>query len=506
MSTILNGRRGASADAIPLRAGPLTMVFEPDTLWLRYVRLGRREVLRAVYVAVRDHNWDTVAPLVTGLEVVTRGDAFVVSFDVRHDDGVVAFAWRGELSGAADGTVRYAMDGRAERDFRRNRIGFCVLHPMAECAGSPCELEHLDGRREDSAFPRAIAPQPYVGGRPRPFEPFADLRSMRHEVTPGVFATVAFEGEAFELEDQRNWTDASFKTYGTPLALPFPVDVAAGTPVRQAVTLTLEGAAEAVADTDASVDVNVGDAIGSLPPIGLGLASDGAPLGDARSRGWRRWVRPTCAATCGRGRATGEGSSSGRRSRPRRWAAAWRSPSTWATTPRPNSARSRTPSGGRGPASCAGWSSVAARSAPTCAGSRWHGRTSGRSRRTRRSSPAPTPTSRNSTAIDRRSRASTASATRSTPRYTRSTTPRWSRASRPRARRCGAPGRSPARSRSSCRRSRSVRASTRTPPAPSRTRPRARCRRRSIRASPRSSARAGRSAASSTWPRGAPPA
>ena len=32
----------------------------------------------------------------------------------------------------------------------------------------------------------------------------------------------AFEGELFELEDQRNWTDASFKTYPTPVALSDP--------------------------------------------------------------------------------------------------------------------------------------------------------------------------------------------------------------------------------------------------------------------------------------------
>ena len=29
-------------------------------------------------------------------------------------------------------------------------------------------------------------------------------------------------GDVFEMEDQRNWTDASFKTYCTPLRQPFP--------------------------------------------------------------------------------------------------------------------------------------------------------------------------------------------------------------------------------------------------------------------------------------------
>ena len=36
------------------------------------------------------------------------------------------------------------------------------------------------------------------------------------------------------MEDQRNWTDASFKTYSTPLSEPIPVTVKAGTRISQA--------------------------------------------------------------------------------------------------------------------------------------------------------------------------------------------------------------------------------------------------------------------------------
>lgn len=38
-----------------------------------------------------------------------------------------------------------------------------------------------------------------------------------------------------------SWTDASFKPYGMPLRAPFPVAIAAGTTIEQAVTLTLRG-------------------------------------------------------------------------------------------------------------------------------------------------------------------------------------------------------------------------------------------------------------------------
>ena len=39
------------------------------------------------------------------------------------------------------------------------------------------------------------------------------------------------------MEDQRNWTDASFKTYSTPLRIPYPVEVAPGQDPVQAVTM-----------------------------------------------------------------------------------------------------------------------------------------------------------------------------------------------------------------------------------------------------------------------------
>src|SRR5258707_15141553 len=71
------------------------------------------------------------------------------------------------------------------------------------------------------------------------------MRAISHQVAPGVSAEVRFEGDIFEMEDQRNWTDASYKTYCTPLGLPFPAKVEKGARVKQAVTftLTMQGAA-----------------------------------------------------------------------------------------------------------------------------------------------------------------------------------------------------------------------------------------------------------------------
>jgi hypothetical protein len=223
--------------AIPLRAGPLTLQFEHGDI--RYVVWNGREVIRRIYVAVRDENWGTVPAALSELRVEDRGDSFAISYLAAHRAGPIDFAWRGTIEGDAQGTLRFAMDGAARSSFRRNRIGICVLYPIAECAGAPVLLEHSDGATEETRFPELVGPQLLVDGGPRPLEPFVDLRAVTHEVAPGRRAELRLSGERFELEDQRNWIDASYKLYGTPLSLPFPVEIAAGTEVNQSVELRL---------------------------------------------------------------------------------------------------------------------------------------------------------------------------------------------------------------------------------------------------------------------------
>ena len=78
------------------------------------------------------------------------------------------------------------------------------------------------------AFPRLVSPA----------QPVRDIAGLAHTVH-GVDVDIAFRGEVFEMEDQRNWTDASYKTYCRPLALPRPYTVAAGERVEQDVTVRL---------------------------------------------------------------------------------------------------------------------------------------------------------------------------------------------------------------------------------------------------------------------------
>jgi hypothetical protein len=240
---------------------------------LRYVRLGGREILRRVYVAVRDLNWLTVPATLSNLHVSATGDSFRIGYDAEHKQGDIDFYWKGTITGDAEGTVTFEMEGLARSTFLRNRIGFCVLHPVRECAGRACVVEDAEGRRQRGAFPAEISPH----------QPFKEMQAILHEVTPELWAELRFKGDLFEMEDQRNWTDASYKTYCTPLALPFPVRVEEGTQIFQSVTLSLNGRIPRpeIRTADERTLVEIGQSSSAtLPRIGLGMASHGRPLGE----------------------------------------------------------------------------------------------------------------------------------------------------------------------------------------------------------------------------------
>ena len=261
-------------ERLPLRAGPLSLAWENGDL--RYIKMGDVEVVRRIYVAIRDRNWGTAPNVMSNLVMDVGVDTFRISYDIENRLNEIHFTWHGEITGAADGTIRLSMDGVAQSTFMKNRIGYCILHPD-DIAGARGWVQHVDGTTEDAALPRLFDPG-------QPVLPFAEMAGMGHEVVPGVWADLAFEGDIFEMEDQRNWTDASFKTFSTPLRLPFPVEVPAGTRIRQAVTLTLRHELPGVAAEPAAVDgsliytVDLDRPAIPLPPIGLGVASHGAPL------------------------------------------------------------------------------------------------------------------------------------------------------------------------------------------------------------------------------------
>jgi hypothetical protein len=241
-----------------LRAGPLSAEFEGGNL--RYIRYAGFEMIRAISFLVRGRVWNTFAPEIADLVVREDDDAFRIRYDATVRDGAATLHYRARIDGTANGTLSFSAEGASDSDFVTCRTGFVVLHPINGVAGHDVEIEHVDGSVVHGRFPELIDP----------VQPMKDLRALTHAFAPGASVTCRMEGDAFEMEDQRNWTDASYKTYVRPLAKPWPYTIAKGEAIKQSVTLRVHGVPTVAAQADDVVRVEVGAAVGHMPTLALG--------------------------------------------------------------------------------------------------------------------------------------------------------------------------------------------------------------------------------------------
>jgi D-apionolactonase len=263
------------AETRELRAGRVTALM--DGIDLRYIRLGSLEMVRRVYVAARDQNWNTIPGQYHIDKIEQQADSFRVEFEVEHRSHDLHFAWRGRIIGSSRGQIRYDMDGVARSVFRYNRVGLCVLHPFRECAGRPYSAQTSQGQ-VSGRLPAQIGPQRFEQGFYVPL--FPAFSHLTIDLTADLKAQMDFEGDLFEMEDQRNWTDASFKTYCTPLSLGFPHQVQKGQHIQQSFLVTAQGTPAVQAQSASQpLRISLGEHTGgTLPSIGFALSDDGATL------------------------------------------------------------------------------------------------------------------------------------------------------------------------------------------------------------------------------------
>ncbi|MGH6892761.1 MAG: hypothetical protein ACREEP_10920, partial [Dongiaceae bacterium] len=248
-----------------LKAGPVTATLENGQL--RWIKIGESEAIRSIAFVVRDRNWSTPVPEISNLKIEEGNGEFKLTFDAlcRTADGSIG--WHGELTGGRDGTIRCFGVTKPERDFLTGRTGFVILHPLAGVVGKPMKIEHVDGTIEQATIREQIAAD----------QPFFLVRAMTHEPMPGVMAQIRMEGDSWETEDHRNWTDASFKTYCRPLALPYPYKIPAGSEVKHSVTLTFSGKLPtAPARSSGAVTVKLGNDKVRMPRVGLSVLPEDA--------------------------------------------------------------------------------------------------------------------------------------------------------------------------------------------------------------------------------------
>jgi hypothetical protein len=248
-----------------LRAGGLKLLYENGSI--RYISAGDTELIRMTYSAVRDENWLTIEPEISDEIIKSGKDWFRITYHATYRQKDIDFEAEYKFTGSDD-EITCEFKGCANSTFMKNRIGFCVLHPVDSCKGKVCSIGHPDGSNTSSVFPVNIAPH----------QPFKNISRMNWSAGKDLSMEINFYGDLFETEDQRNWTDASYKTYSTPLSLAHPVQITKGTIISQKIRFKVNGKTQKVQSIKRAICISAGDVFTDIPEIGLCISSRKAPL------------------------------------------------------------------------------------------------------------------------------------------------------------------------------------------------------------------------------------
>lgn len=225
----------ATEDAVPqpLTIGRTTLLWQAGTV--RRLSFDGIEILRGLSPVIRDAVWGTHR-----LQAISsnsrQGQAnLTLGEESRLDDD------NGPLLNAAlaltitETQLEACLRLTAEQAFETCRSGLVVLLPLANVVSRTATVVHDDGNTQTGRFDERISPS----------QPFFSIRRLSLAPTPEIAMTLDFYGDVFEMEDQRNWSDASFKIYNRPLAWPSPYRLEAGEVIEQRVVLTIDPVAGA---------------------------------------------------------------------------------------------------------------------------------------------------------------------------------------------------------------------------------------------------------------------
>ena len=191
------------------------------------------EVLRGISYLVRDENWGTCPAKISKIARKKSKGRLQLSYTAKVSNGESRLFWKVGLVLTPDG-LEFTAAATPNKDFKTNRTGFVVLHPVKGVAGKSLAITHVDGTVTHARFPKFISPG----------QPFLNIRALEHRPAAGLRTRIELRGPKFEMEDQRNWGDASFKTYVGSLLDPWPYVLKAGQTFIQSVSVRIEGVAK----------------------------------------------------------------------------------------------------------------------------------------------------------------------------------------------------------------------------------------------------------------------
>ncbi len=231
-----------------LRAGPITLKYQDGEL--RYLRVGGREIVRRIYFGVREAKFAaTDMPSFSAARVEAAEDHFAIHLSASCQGKTISYNWTADVTGSADGTIEFRVTGSAPADGTSARIGLCVLYGSDSLAGQKFETLDEQGHAAPGQFPELVSPA-LVALR---------FHTLRYAID-ALHVSCGIAESTFDMEDQRNYGDSSFKAYN-PMPYAYP-RIEKGQALTQTLTLRVESAPPATtAPTDEAVHVRIGSPI-----------------------------------------------------------------------------------------------------------------------------------------------------------------------------------------------------------------------------------------------------
>jgi len=215
-----------------LEAGPVRLTFADGEL--RRLCVGGKEIIRRIYVSVRDTRWDTVEPEITHLDVQRSRGGFTIRLDALCRGKGIDFSWHGDITGTPDGRVTFRVRGAANADCRANRFGMCVLYGADSLAGRAYEVRDAEGGARTAAFPDLLAPVILQD----------KFQCLRYTTAEGLRVTTSVTDTLFGMEDQRQFGDSSYKAFSA-MTFPYP-DIVKGSSGTESISVSVENVPAAV--------------------------------------------------------------------------------------------------------------------------------------------------------------------------------------------------------------------------------------------------------------------
>jgi len=210
-----------------LQAGPIQLKFKDGEL--RYLYVGNKEIVRRIFFAVRDGNWQTPMPVFSQCQIEKKPDSFKIALAATCKSDTVDYAWTGEITGGADGQIAFRVTGTPQKDFKSNRIGICVLYGADALVGQEFQTRSADGQTTAGKFPDLVTMNLVA----------KDYQSLTYTAADGPTVACSLAPILFTMEDQRNYGDSSFKAYNSVLTGP---DALKGQAATVTATLRVTGA------------------------------------------------------------------------------------------------------------------------------------------------------------------------------------------------------------------------------------------------------------------------